>query len=543
MKCMRCGALLNESAYCPECGCDVSVQKQAIILSGIYYNQGLEKAQIRDLSGAIDQLKRSLKFDKMNIPARNLLGLVYFETGEVVSALSEWVISKNIQPENNMATEYIDDLRKDANRLDMINQTIKKYNLALENSQNGHEDVAEIQLKKILAQNPKLIKGYQLLSLLYMKKGHYEKARKVLKKCARIDRTNTKTLRFLKEVDEQTGTVTSLEPRFSFWGSRDKNVREEPIPEVGGIRTEEKTIIPAADITDHSRAHNILNIVIGIAIGAACVWFLIVPAYLKSINKDMNSSLLTYSSQLATKNEEINRLQNDVESTSEDAESGHASAEDASNLAENRLHLLNALNAVSIKNYDLAAEEADQVKEDLLTDEEMAIYEKVCTDTGATLLALLKEDGMEAFDSADYETAITKLERALTIDGNDYDVLNYLGHAYRLSEDQDKADELFLRIVEAYPDTTQSENAMLYLSDEAKAKAESILETKREEAAKAAEEEAARQAAEEAAAAQAAAEEAARQAAEEEAARQAAEAAAQAQAQAEADQAAEQQEQ
>ena len=148
MNCMNCGAYLTESAYCPKCGCDVIVQKQAIILSGLYYNQGLEKAQIRDLSGAIDQLKRSLKFDKLNIPARNLLGLVYFETGEVVAALSEWVISKNIQPDNNIAVEYINLLQKDANKLDVINHTIKKYNRALQNCKEGHEDVAMIQLKK-----------------------------------------------------------------------------------------------------------------------------------------------------------------------------------------------------------------------------------------------------------------------------------------------------------------------------------------------------------------------------------------------------------
>ncbi len=36
---------------------------------------------MRDLSGAIVCLKRSLKFNKENIAARNLLGLVYFETG------------------------------------------------------------------------------------------------------------------------------------------------------------------------------------------------------------------------------------------------------------------------------------------------------------------------------------------------------------------------------------------------------------------------------------------------------------------------------
>ena len=35
-----------------------------------------------------------------------------------------------------------------------------------------------IQLKKILNQNPKLIKGYHLLALIYLKKEEYEKARR-----------------------------------------------------------------------------------------------------------------------------------------------------------------------------------------------------------------------------------------------------------------------------------------------------------------------------------------------------------------------------
>ena len=85
INCMNCGAPLNDSAHCPRCGFDVVVQKKVYLLSNLYYNQGLEKAEIRDLSGAIDMLQRSLKFNKLNIQARNLLGLVYFETGEAVS--------------------------------------------------------------------------------------------------------------------------------------------------------------------------------------------------------------------------------------------------------------------------------------------------------------------------------------------------------------------------------------------------------------------------------------------------------------------------
>ena len=171
---MNCGAPIGKSDYCTSCGFHVEVQKKIWQLSNTYYNLGLDKAQIRDLSGAIDLLKRSLKFNKLNVQARNLLGLVYFETGEAVAALSEWIISKNIMPENNIASEYIERLQQNANKLDVINQTIKKYNDSLQCCRKGSEDVAVIQLKKILNQNPKLIKGYHLLALIYLKKEEYE---------------------------------------------------------------------------------------------------------------------------------------------------------------------------------------------------------------------------------------------------------------------------------------------------------------------------------------------------------------------------------
>ena len=64
--------------------------------SNYWYNDGLKKAQIRDLSGAIVSLKRSLQFNRENITARNLLGLVYYGRGEVAEALVEWIISKNL---------------------------------------------------------------------------------------------------------------------------------------------------------------------------------------------------------------------------------------------------------------------------------------------------------------------------------------------------------------------------------------------------------------------------------------------------------------
>ena len=52
--------------------------KKIIQFSNYFYNEGLEKAKVRDLTGAIECLCKSLRFFKGNIKARNLLGLVYF---------------------------------------------------------------------------------------------------------------------------------------------------------------------------------------------------------------------------------------------------------------------------------------------------------------------------------------------------------------------------------------------------------------------------------------------------------------------------------
>lgn len=67
MQCYNCGAQLTEKDFCTNCGADVSNFKKLISFSNYYYNQGLEKAQVRDLSGAVESLKLCLKLNKYHI--------------------------------------------------------------------------------------------------------------------------------------------------------------------------------------------------------------------------------------------------------------------------------------------------------------------------------------------------------------------------------------------------------------------------------------------------------------------------------------------
>ena len=214
MRCPRCDAKVNDNAaLCSFCGQDLSVMHYVHRVSNTYYNMGLEKAEVRDLSGAIAVLKKSLQFNKKNTNARNLLGLIYYEMGETVTALSEWVLSKYLQPEDNAADYYINTVQKNQTALDVTNQTIKKYNSALAAAQAGNEDLAVIQLKKVVSLNPHFVRAQQLLALLYIKDEDYQKAAKCLNRARRIDFNNTTTLRYMQEVGEKAGSDAGREKK------------------------------------------------------------------------------------------------------------------------------------------------------------------------------------------------------------------------------------------------------------------------------------------------------------------------------------------
>lgn len=379
MNCMNCGAFLADKDldYCPHCGCNVLIQKKVEYLSKLYYNQGLEKASIRDLSGAVNCLKQSLTFNKRNIQARNLLGLVYFETGEVVAALSEWVISKNMQPTRNIANEYINRLQANSNKLDAINETIRKYNNALSLCRDGHEDMAAIQLRKILTQNSKLIKGYHLLALIYMKNHDWGKARRILRKAARIDKTNTTTLRFLREVDERTGVTTRLDPQKK--GMFGKKARENYGDEV----TRNVAVQPAA-YKENSRISLFVTLMVGVAAGAAAFWLLAVPAIKQGIYREANQQIVQYSESLASQGAELTKVQGQAKESGDAAEEVTLQLESEQKKSTSYQALLNAYVAYKQNEYDAAALEIQKVYEDQLGDDVKGIYNTICSETGVS---------------------------------------------------------------------------------------------------------------------------------------------------------------
>ena len=381
MNCMNCGAFLvdKDLDYCPKCGCNVLIQKKVDYLSRQYYNQGLEKASVRDLSGAISCLKQSLIYNKHNIQARNLLGLVYFETGEVVAALSEWVISKNLQSNRNLATEYINKLQANSNKLEAINETIRKYNDALNLCREGHEDMAAIRLKRILTQNPKLIKGYHLLALIQMKEGEYNKARRTLRKAARIDKTNTTTLRFLREIDEQTGVTTKLERQ-----NKKRIFRNGAAAKRESDGNEGEVVIQTPAYKEQSRISLFFMLATGFAAGLLAFYLLAVPAIRQGIYREANQQIVKYSDAVSSQGAELTKAQSQAQESGDTVEAASKQIEEEKKKSSTYEALLEAYSALQQQNVDEAALKLQNVYADLVPDDLKGIYNTICSSTGTT---------------------------------------------------------------------------------------------------------------------------------------------------------------
>ena len=416
---MNCGAFLTDMDldYCPNCGYNVLIQKKVDYLSKIFYNQGLEKASIRDLSGAIACLKQSLMYDKRNIRARNLLGLVYFETGEVVSALSEWVISKNLQPTRNLASEYINKLQANPNKLAAINETIKKYNHALMLCREGHEDMAAIQLRKILTQNSKLIKGYHLLALIQMKNGEWNKARRILKKAARIDKTNTTTLRFLREVDEQTGVTTRLEKKKK--GLFRSGTKENPDTDIlGSERVAQPTVY-----REHSKVSVFFILMAGIAAGAVAFWLLAVPAIRQGIYQEANQQIVQYSESLASQGAELTKAQGEAKESGDTIESVTQELTTEQTKSESYQALLQAYTYYQQQNLDEAAVEIQKVHVDVLTDSMKSVYTTIRDATGVAGIG--DTEGVQRQENSSDSTEDTSSSEDTSYEDTSYDESDY----------------------------------------------------------------------------------------------------------------------
>lgn len=454
MECYNCGARLTDSDFCNACGVDVRRYKKIVYASNLCYNDGLERAKVRDLSGAKYSLRLCLKLNKSHIDARNLLGLIYFETGEAVAGLSEWVISKSMKPEKNIASDYIDRIQSNPGRLESLTTTIKKYNKALELALMGSNDLSAIQLKKVLSMNPKYVEAHKLLGLLLMEKGEYEKARKEMDKVLIIDKGNLDALRYMDECE------TILYP------SEDKGKRK--IGSSNSIFAENaaktykdgnEVIIQPLNSKEPKGISLLIQVMIGIAIGTCITYFLIVPGKVESAKNEMQTEIASYGETIDKKNTEISELESRVAELEQNGLSLKESLEnyEGSNGAIDANNYLITAAMAYIKGQEFTdIEEAlNLIGSDYIDNsasyEYRELYEYLLAQIGDSVADTYYEAGLEEYGQMDYASAIRDLGKAYLYNPGSDDALYYLALSYYESGDVNNAEQRLNELIAAFP--------------------------------------------------------------------------------------------
>ena len=425
--------------------------KKIIRQSNAWYNDGLGKARIRDMSGAIQSLRRSLQYNRDNIMARNLLGLVYYGRGEVVEALIEWIISKNLRPRDNIANGYIRSIQNSVRELEIINQAVKRYNQCLIYCRQNGEDMAIIQLKKVTAAHPTFLKAHQLLALLYLHTRQYAQAKQVLAAARKLDTTNETTLRYMHELTQIRGKRANKQGNK---GTKKKKKKKETIEYSLG----NETIIQPAHrmIKELAGRFTVMNIVLGMAVGAAIVWYLVVPAVDESKTDKRNKETIEYSQRINAMEAQISALTRTLDSYRADSADSEEAVQTAAVTTDSYENLMMASEQYHSGNYseDMVADTLLNINRASLGENGQSEYDSLTEYVYPVACSTKYDPGIASLNVANYETAIENLLQVVRMDESydDGGALLGLGNAYLENGELEAATTYFKRVNELFPD-------------------------------------------------------------------------------------------
>ncbi len=459
MECLYCHHPMGDRRHCQVCGRDVSLYRKIVRTSNTYYNVGLEKARVRDLSGAAVYLKKSLDLYKKNTDARNLLGLVYYELGETVDALAEWVISKNLQPEDNLAAEYLKQIQSRQSKLNQMNQTLRKFNQALYYARHDSQDLALLQAKKVISMNPRFVKAYQLLGLLYLKKEEYAKAEKTLKTALAIDVGNTTALAYLdyiRDIAKDKRTAAKERPR--------RQARALSEAEMQENAAKDEAIVPTYR-EGNGNWMAIFLLTLGIIMGALSCYFLLLPVRERELKAEFNVDALSYNEKIAERDTNITGLEEQIRELNE--EKANLNNELAAYTGEGGIineynKLIDVLTMKADGNYIGAMDAISSVNASLVTNEKFqSVYQALNSEFTDSGVQNLYTRGKGSYDGKDWETARVYFAKCLELQPDYPEVIFYMGVCYQNLNDWGTAVSYYNQLIdnEAYSATQWGQEA------------------------------------------------------------------------------------
>ena len=224
------------------------------------------------------------------------------------------------------------------------------------------------------------------------------------------------------------------------------------------------TIIQPPEYRERTVTNTLINLIIGLLVGASALWFLIVPAKTQKINNEANKKIVEYSDKVATQAAEIDRMQQEIDASSQSVNTANEQIAQANTKSESYDNLIKAWQAYNSGNYQNAANALESVDASQLSVDAKAMYDTIMNEIGETVKAGYKSTGITAYEGQDYAAAIDNLLKAQEIGDPDYDSMFYLAQSYQKSGDNANAIVWYQKIIDAFPGTSYASDAKDYMT-------------------------------------------------------------------------------
>lgn len=379
MKCPICGRESLERT-CSGCGRSLEAAYALAKVSGRFYNEGLSYAKEHSLEHARIALKKAIVYNPGNIQARNLLGLVYMETGEAGLAVREWMQSTAREPEGaiNPAVDYLKRISKNFGRAAQIKEAVRLYNQALELLKKGQMDTALLHLKKAVAQSEHYVRARNLLALCYMEQRQFPRAAQLLRESEQLDREDP-MLPYLRQLyrTSKEEWESSREGREAEEEERGRQEEPEEIPAEG------KPLISGNSpkrsvrtlLRQNASVTQFLLFVLGMAVGLMFMGFLIMPAQMSVLQRERSDLAAQVASLTAAQNSEDGSLIDLQKQLASLGENYGALQSEYTAYQNNLSALLRAVEYYHQQDMDGIRNELSKVRSEKLSNDQQLVYD------------------------------------------------------------------------------------------------------------------------------------------------------------------------
>lgn len=205
---------------------------------------------------------------------------------------------------------------------------------------------------------------------------------------------------------------------------------------------------------------------------AALVYFNCYSGKNCRLSDKVNDTKVEYNQKIAIKNSTISELQDQVDTIKKERDKLKTSLAQytgtGNTLSTNYSNLLEAVQYYLAKDYDNSAKSLEKVDGKMKMESasfDIRWYKSLSDQLSSRVENSAFDAGMSAYESADYETAITQFTKCIEANKNNVKAIYYLAYAYNRQGDTTNSNKYFKKIVDDFGDSEYADRARNMLSD------------------------------------------------------------------------------